>query len=128
MRICGDFKTTVNRALKTKSYPLPRVEELFTKMSGGKSFTKLDMSNAYLQLPPDEESSQLVTINTHKGLFKYDRLPFGVSSAPAIFQHCMESLLREQKGATVLYRPFLEQARWGCPFCKFHRRNDSSAL
>ena len=100
MRICGDFKTTVNRTLKTESYPLPRVE-LFVKLSGGKSFTKLDMSNAYLQLPLDEESSQLVTINTHKGLFKYNRLPFGVSSAPAIFQRCMESLLREQKGAAV---------------------------
>ena len=77
------------------------MEELFAKLSGGKNFTKLDMSNAYLQLPLDEESLQLVTINTHKGLFKYNRLPFGVSSAPAIFQRCMESLLREQKGAAV---------------------------
>ena len=46
-------------------------------------------------------TTQLPSPTLHKGLFKYSRLPFGVSSAPAIFQRCMESLLREQKGAAV---------------------------
>ena len=48
--------------------------------------SKLDISNAYLQLPLHETSQQYVTIHTHKGLFKYNRFPFGVASAPAIFQ------------------------------------------
>ena len=59
------------------------------------------MSNAYLQLPLDESSKELVTINTHKGLFRYNRLPFGVSSAPAIFQQTIESLLKGLKGISV---------------------------
>jgi len=42
----------------------------------------------------DEQSKALVVVNTHKGLFKYNRLPYGVSSAPAIFQRTMEALLR----------------------------------
>ena len=75
VRICGDFKTTVNQACPTESYPLPRVDELFADLAGGKYFTKLDMSNAYLQLPLSDQSKQLVTINTHKGLFQYNRLP-----------------------------------------------------
>ncbi len=94
VRICGDFKTTINQASDTEVYPLPRVDELFADLSGGKHFTKLDMSNAYLQLPLSEESKQYVTINTHKGLFQFNRLSFGVASAPAIFQRTMETLLR----------------------------------
>ncbi len=63
-------------------------------MAGGKTFTKLDMSHAYQQLLLDEVSEQYVTINTHKWLFKYNRLVFGVASSLAIFQRTMESLLR----------------------------------
>ena len=101
VRICGDFKTTVNQACLADSYPLPRADELFSDLSGGKYFTKLDMSNAYLQLPLSDSSKQLVTINTHKGLFQYNRLPFGIASAPAIFQRTMETLLRGLKGVSV---------------------------
>ena len=70
-------------------------------MSGGKVFTKLDMSQAYLQLPLDDNSKELVTINTHKGLFQYNRLLFGVSAAPAVFQRCMESLLQGCAGVSI---------------------------
>ena len=47
---------------------------------------KLDLRHAYSQLPLDEKSKEYVTINTHKGLFRYNRLPYSISSAPAIFQ------------------------------------------
>ena len=94
IRICGDFKRTINKAARTEIYPLPRIEELFACLSGGQTFTTLDLSHAYLQLELEEESQELVTINTPKGLFKYTRLPFGVASAPAIFQRTMESLLQ----------------------------------
>ena len=59
------------------------------------------MSNAYLQLPLAEESKKYVTINTHRGLFQFNRLPYGVASAPAIFQRTMETLLRGLKGVAV---------------------------
>ena len=85
IRICGDFKQTVNKSARTEVYPLPRIEELFACLSGGQTFTTLDLSHAYLQLELENESQELVTINTHKGLYKYTRLPFGVASAPAIF-------------------------------------------
>ena len=52
------------------------------------------MSQAYQQIELDELSKKYVVINTHKGLFQYNRLPFGVSSVPAIFQRVMESLLQ----------------------------------
>ena len=101
VRICGDFKPTYNQAADTETYPIPRVEELFSNLSGGKQFTKLDMSSAYLQLPIDDASKEYTTINTHKGLFQFNRLPFGIASAPAIFQRTMETLLRGIPGISV---------------------------
>ena len=94
VRICGDYKLTANRASHLEHYPLPKVDDLFTALTGGTMFTKLDMSQAYLQFTLDDQSKELLTINTHKGLFAYNRLPFGVSSAPGIFQHTIESLLK----------------------------------
>ena len=94
VRICGDYKITVNRASKLEKYPIPRIDELFASLSGGRLFSKLDLSHAYLQVPLDESSQQFVTINTHKGLFTYTRLLFGIASAPSIFQRVMETLLQ----------------------------------
>ena len=82
VRICGDFKQTVNKASPIDKYPIPKIEDLFAKMAGGQKFTKLDMSQAYQQLCLDEDSQKYVIINTSKGLFRYNRLPFGISSAP----------------------------------------------
>ena len=88
------YKVTINRAARLEKYPITRIEELFLSLAGSKTFSKLDMSHAYLQVPLDEASRQLVTINTHKGLFEYQRLPFGIASAPSIFQRVMENLLQ----------------------------------
>ena len=93
-RICGDYKVTVNQALDVEQYPLPKPEDLFTTLAGGKKFSKLDLSQAYQQLTLDTESSKYVTINTHRGLYRYLRLPFGVASAPAIFQKVMDTILQ----------------------------------
>ena len=101
LRICGDFKLTVNQASKLDRYPIPRIEDLFAKLAGGQSFTKLDMSQAYQQILLDDDSRSLVVINTQRGLYRYNRLPFGVSSAPGIFQRVMESLLGSIPGVVV---------------------------
>ena len=94
MRICGDYKLTANHASRVEHYPLLKVDDLFATLGGGALFTKLDMSQAYLQVLVDDQSKELLMINTHKGLFAYNRLPFVVSTAPGIFQHTMESLLQ----------------------------------
>ena len=94
VRICGDFKQTVNPVSTLDKYPIPKVEDLFSTLAGGKVFSKINLSQAYQQLPLADESKQYVVINTHKGLFRYTRLPFGVSSAPGIFQRVMENVLQ----------------------------------
>lgn len=94
IRVCGDYKLTANRAIKLDTYPIPKPEDLFSSLSGGKYFSKLDMSQAYCQLRIDETSQDITVINTHRGLFKYNRLCFGISAAPGIFQRSMEQLLQ----------------------------------
>ena len=93
IRVCADYSTGLNDCLKDHSYPLPSPEDIFAKLNGGKVFSKLDLSEAYLQLKVDDESSELLTINTHNGLYKFNRLPFGVKVAPSIFQQIMDTML-----------------------------------
>ena len=98
VRLCGDYKLTVNRAARLDTYPIPTLDDLFSRLSGGSVFSKLDMSQAYAQLCLDEESKKYSVINTHRGLFQYNRLSFGISSAPGIFQRAMENLLKDILG------------------------------
>ena len=93
LRLCGSYDQTVNKASKLETYPLPRVDELFAAMAGGQMFTKIDLRDAYFQLELDDLSKEALTINTHKGLFRPNRLGFGVKSAVSIFQREMETLL-----------------------------------
>ena len=101
IRICGDFSVTVNPVSKLDRYPIPKIEDLFARLSKGQYFSKLDLSQAYQQLPLEEDSKKYVVINTHRGLFRYTRLPFGISSAPGIFQRVIESILQGMKGVVV---------------------------
>lgn len=94
VRICGDFKVTINPNVEREHYPLPNVEDLFASLAGGKVFSKLDLSHAYQQLELDAESQHYVTVNTHKGTYRYLRMPYGVSSAPSIFQSVMDQILQ----------------------------------
>ena len=85
--------------MQVHQYPLPKPEDLFATLAGGKKFTTLDLSQAYLQLELDEQSSQYTTINTHKGLYRYKQLPFGIASAPALFQKTMDTILQNKPKA-----------------------------
>ena len=93
LRLCGDYKVTVDSAATVDSYPPPRIDDVLASMTGAKVFSKLDLSHAYLQLQLEEESEEFVSI--YKGLFRYNRLPFGLAAVPAIFQRTMEGILQD---------------------------------
>ena len=98
IRICGDYKVTVNPVLEVDHYPLPHLEDLYATLAGGKLFSTLDLSHAYNQLPLHQDSRKFVTVNTHRGLYQYTRLPFGIASSLAIFQKTMDCILQGLEG------------------------------
>ena len=91
--ICGDYKQTVNTVADCDKYPVPKTEDIFATLHGGEKFTKLDLSQAYQQLLLSPKSRELLTVNTHKGLFQPTHLQFGVHSASGIFQRELENRL-----------------------------------
>lgn len=94
IRICLDCKVTINKCLETEHYPLPKISDIFSSLANCKVFCVIDLTGAYQQLGVSADSQELLTVNTHKGLFQYSRLAFGISSAPAIFQSVMDQILK----------------------------------
>nr|XP_034836883.1 uncharacterized protein K02A2.6-like [Maniola hyperantus] len=101
IRICGDYKVTINPKLKRDYYPLPRIEELFASLSGGEEFSKIDLKHSYQQVMLSEDSQAYTAITTHIGTFVYRRTPFGLSCIPEKFQKLMEETLRGIPGTVV---------------------------
>ncbi|KAL0894785.1 hypothetical protein ABMA27_013312 [Loxostege sticticalis] len=101
VKIAGDFSVTLNKDLIVEKYPMPRIEEVFAQIGGGEHYSKIDLKNAYNQFVLDESCQDLTAINTHKGLFKYTRLVYGLANAPAIFQKSMETLLSGIEGVSI---------------------------
>ncbi|CAC5371000.1 unnamed protein product [Mytilus coruscus] len=87
-------QVTVNAVSKLDNYPIPKTEDLYATLGGGHEYTKLDLNQACQQIELDEDSKRYVTINTHKGLFRYNRLPYGVASSPGIFQRTLENVVQ----------------------------------
>ena len=85
IRLCGNYKVTNNPKILVNQFPVPTPEDLFSTLAGGKAFTKLDLSRAYHQVILEPASCKYLIISTHKGLYQYTRLPFGVASAPSHF-------------------------------------------
>ena len=85
---------SINRVLLDNPYPLPYTEDVFATLGGGTVFSKIDLSNAYQQMELTDDSQHYLTVNTHKGLYAYQRLTYGIASAPAFFQSTMDQILQ----------------------------------
>ena len=84
---------TLNPAMAAQQYPLPSIEECLNKVTGGQQFTKLDVRAAYNNIPIRKENRILTTINTHLGQLLWNRLPYSIAPAAAIFQETTDQTL-----------------------------------
>ena len=97
VRICVDL-TPLNKAVQRETHPMGSVDESLAMLGESKVFTKLDANSGFWQIPLDEESKLLTTFITPFGRFCFNRLPFGISSAPEIFQRTMSDILEGLDG------------------------------
>ena len=102
IRVCGDFHK-INKVLHEYRFPLPNINELISSVSAYKHYARLDLKNAYLLVEIVPDDCKYFVINTHLGLHKYLRLPFGTHPAPAIFQMFISQLLASHDGLYPYY-------------------------
>ena len=106
LRICLDPKD-LNRAIQREHYPLPTTDEIATRLHGAKVFTVLDVRQGFWHVPLDEKSSLLTTFNTPFGRYGWKWMPFGISSAPEVFQRRMHELIEGLQGIEVVADDFV---------------------
>ena len=92
VRLCVNYRPTVNPQLMDVNYPLPTPENLFARIKGA-VFCKLDLRKAYQHLELEEGSRDLTTASTHRGPIRLLLLPYDIKSCCALFQQAMDSIL-----------------------------------
>ena len=100
LRPCIDFRGLNNITVKNK-YPLPLISSAFAPLHGATVFTKLDLRNPYHLVCIREGDEWKTTFDTPLGHFEYLLMPFGLTTAPAVFQSLVNDVLRDVIGRFV---------------------------
>jgi len=106
VRICIDPKD-LNRAIRREHYQLPTIDEVASRLAGAKKFTLCDAKDGFHQILLDETSSYLTTFNSPFGRYRWARMPFGISSAPEVWQRRMHEFVEDLEGVEVIADDFL---------------------
>ncbi|XP_064609485.1 uncharacterized protein K02A2.6-like [Liolophura sinensis] len=101
-RICVDV-CMANEAVVRQRHLIPTVDDILHEMNGAKVVSKIDLKWGYHQIELDEESRNITTFVTHKGLFRYKRLMFGISAAPEMYQNVISQVFEGCEGVRNLY-------------------------
>ncbi|XP_058457031.1 uncharacterized protein K02A2.6-like [Malaya genurostris] len=96
-RLCVDLRR-VNEAVLREHHPMPVVDDYIARLGRGTIWSKLDIREAFLQIELAEESRDVTTFMTNRGLFRFKRLPFGLVTAPELFQKAMDEILADCSG------------------------------
>ena len=118
LRLCLDPKD-LNCAIKREHYPMQTVEDIMTRMPNAKFMTVLDANHGFWQIQLDEESSKLCTFNTCFGRYRFNRLPFGIKSAPEVFTRTVRQLFENLEGVEVVVDDILV---WGSTLQEHDKR------
>jgi hypothetical protein len=94
IRFCIDFRK-VNENIVGDAYPMPFIADIVDALEGSKIFSTIDLTKGYWQLPLGEESKSITAFSTAEGLFEFNVLPFGLSTASAIFQRVMNGIFKD---------------------------------
>lgn len=103
VRLVGDYSVTINTCIVPEDYPIPNIEEILYDFRCCKYYSKFDVREAYMHMPVTEETAKLLTVNTPRGLFKVNRMNYGVQSAPAKWQRYVETVFKPVAGCRCFY-------------------------
>ena len=101
LRLCVNYKSTLNDHIEDEPYMFPTCNEQLEKLRG-EMYTVLDMSGAFNQIAVDTETGELLTVATPEGYAQPTRLPFGIKTAPKIFQSNMDKLIHGMEGKSPI--------------------------
>ena len=114
VRLCLDARAP-NKAIARQTYPIPTLESIIDDLKGAKYFSKIDLRNAYCQLMLDEQSRELTTFITEKGMYRYKRMIYGLTSASEDFQRIIEHCFSDLPGVknisddTIIYSKTIDE-------------------
>lgn len=92
LRFCVDYRK-LNAVTVGHAHPLPRIDDILDSLGDSQYFSTLDLKSAYWQIPVDEKDRHKTAFVTQSGLFEFNRMPFGLSTAPTTFQRAMDLVL-----------------------------------
>ena len=110
IRICVDLRP-LNENVLREVHPLPKINDLLAQLSGSSIFSKLDANSGFWQIPLEKKSRPLTTFITPMGRYCFNKLPFGITSAPEHFQKQMSKVLAGLEGALCLIDDILVYAK-----------------
>ena len=91
-RFCIDYRK-LNTVTTPDEFPIPRQSEILSSLSGAQVLSSLDALSGFTQLELDPEDVEKTAFRTHRGLFQFKRMPFGLRNGPSIFQRVMQGIL-----------------------------------
>ncbi|GIY15933.1 hypothetical protein CDAR_510641 [Caerostris darwini] len=103
-RLCVDYRK-VNRKLVKDRFPLPLIDDVLDKLQDAKVYTTLDLKNGFFHVAVDEESRKFTSFVVPDGQYEFNKVPFGLSTSPSVFQRYVYSIFRHlmNKGIVITY-------------------------
>ena len=94
IRLCVDFRE-LNRQTIKDNFHIPNSQEIFDSVGGNSFFSTIDLSKGYHQIPLEDRSKKFTAFSSGNNHYQFKRLPFGLVSAPAFFQHILQKILKD---------------------------------
>lgn len=106
LRVCLD-PLELNNTIIRNHYPTPTIDDVAPKLTNAKAFSVVDAKDGFLQVVLDEQSSYLTTFWTPYGRYHWNRMPFGIKSAPEEFQRRIDQCIEGLTNTTAVHDDIL---------------------